>query len=100
MDIAEYLATRNDVTRELLSEGSRATLDKIEAYKLANIRKNRNVTQKQLATKMGVGQSRVSEIEHGDLGSTQLDTIRRYVECLGAKLTLSVEWDDKKIDLA
>lgn len=100
MDINEYLSTRDDVTPELLLEARRATADKIEAYQLAAIRKDQQVTQRQLAKQMGVGQSRVSEIEHGDLGSTRLDTIRRYVECLGATLSVSVEWNGKKIDLA
>ena len=101
MDMNEYLAERGLViSPEMQERAHRATLDKIEAYNLSQARKERHITQVELAKQMGVGQSRVSEIENGDLGSAQLDTIRRYVESLGAKLVMNVEWPDKTIRLA
>ncbi len=101
MNIEEYIAKRGiEVTPEMRERAHRATLDKIEAYNLAQARKERHMTQAELANEMGVGQSRISELENGDLGSTQLDTIRRYVESLGAKLVVNVEWPDKTIHLA
>ena len=101
MDMEEYLASRGrTITPEMRERAHRATLDKIEAYNLAQARKDRNMTQVELAEQMGVGQSRVSELENGNIGAAQVDTIRRYVEGLWAKLVMNVEWPDKTIRLA
>ncbi|MEQ2637487.1 helix-turn-helix domain-containing protein [Paratractidigestivibacter faecalis] len=101
MNLDEYRQEliNQGVTAEDFAKAREATAEKIEAYELAQERKRRRITQTQVARSMGVGQSRVSEIENGDLGSARLDTIRRYAKSLGAKLVISFEWPDKTIEI-
>ena len=99
MNFHEYAAKRG-VTPEMVDHAHRITLDRIEAYRLAQARKDRSITQKELADAMDVAQARVSQIENGDIGSARVDTIRKYVEALGATFTMSAEWPDKTIRLA
>lgn len=83
-DIEDYVKDRG-ITGEML-EGSRARLEAyVEAYHLAEARKRRFMTQKQVAERMGVSQKRVSELERGDLGSIRLGTLRRYIKSLGGE---------------
>lgn len=55
---------------------------------LAQIRKQADFTQREVAEKLGVGQSRISELEHADLGSVRVDTLRRYLEAMGGQLVI------------
>ena len=99
MDFREYVESRG-VTAEMIEEAHRITLERIEAYNLAQVRKERHITQKELAETMHVAQSRISQIENGDISSAEVGTVRKYVEALGARLVMSVEWPDKTITLA
>lgn len=62
---------------------------------LKRIRGGLDLTQAEVAERMGVSQSRVSEIENCSLTAMEVDTLRRYVEALGCTLTLVVEFDDE-----
>ena len=53
------------------------------AYRLREIREAHSMTQIDVARELGVGQNRVSQIERGDIGHSQVDTLRRYVEAIG-----------------
>ncbi len=55
---------------------------------LVDMRKAFGVTQKDIATAMGVPQSRVSHIEIGRHGLT-VETVIRYVEACGGKLEIT-----------
>ena len=95
----EYARSRG-VTDEMIAE-ARAELDAyLEAYNLAQTRKSRALTQREVAEQMGVSQKRVSELEHGKLGSMRLDTLRRYVESIGGKLVATAVFPDKTIELS
>lgn len=61
---------------------------------LAQIRKQADFTQREVAEKLGVGQSRISELEHADLGSVRVDTLRRYLEAMGGQLVIVVAMAD------
>ena len=69
--IEEYNVDRAGIERE-----KRKLLAQIEAYELAEIRKQAGLTQVQLAESMGVSQKRISEIEHGRAGAIKLSTLR------------------------
>jgi DNA-binding XRE family transcriptional regulator len=64
-----------DVERELFPAGDEEKVRELEdqlraevrAYQLAEIRKDRHLTQRQVAEEMGVSTARVSQIEHGQL---------------------------------
>lgn len=71
--------------------GNRTRIDAIKAemdrevahYRLRELREAAGYTQTTLAAAIGVGQNRVSQMEHGDLGTSRVDTLRKYVEATG-----------------
>lgn len=63
-------------------------LREVEAYRLADLRKELNVSQKTLAQLAHISQNRVSQIERGDIEHTQIDTIQKYVEALGGTIEI------------
>jgi DNA-binding XRE family transcriptional regulator len=74
--------------------------DRIRAHRLAEVRKDQHVTQAEIAQRLGVGQPRISQIEHGDLNRTELATLRAYVEALGGELEISATFDEQRIRIA
>lgn len=64
----------------------------VAGYHLKELRKAAGKTQAEVAAALRVSQSRVSQIENGDLGAMELDTLRAYAEALGGRVevTLSV----------
>jgi transcriptional regulator with XRE-family HTH domain len=62
------------------------------------MRKRRGLTQEQVAQRMGVSTSRVSQIESGDL-STQ-DVLTRYISALGGTLKLIADFGDEQLKVA
>lgn len=70
-----------------------------QIYRLRLVRKRLGITQVELAKRMGVSQIRISQIENGKLESFELGTLVRYVEALGGKLSMSVELEEKHLEL-
>jgi hypothetical protein len=65
-----------------------------EEMSLRELRRLRKLTQTCLSKKLKIGQEGVSRIEkRGDL---YLSTLRGYVEAMGGKLTLKVEFPDRE----
>ena len=66
----------------------------VDRYRLRELREEAGYTQSTLADVIGVGQNRVSQMEHGQLGTSRVDTLRKYVEATGGELELSVKRPD------
>lgn len=98
-DLNAYLEKR-DITAEQMDEARAETQAVIDSYNLRQARKASDMTQVELAKTMGVSQNRISRMENGDLGSMSLDTLRRYVEALGGRLTLVAELPSGTVMLA
>ena len=64
-----------------------------QALALAEMRRDRGMTQKQLAEAMHVSQANVSRIERGQ--DAQLSTIRKYVNALGGELEIRAVFADR-----
>ncbi|PZS26897.1 MAG: transcriptional regulator [Pseudonocardiales bacterium] len=77
------------ITEEHRRNAAARTEEYVHAYRLAEIRRTRRLTQVQLAETMHVTQPRISGIEHGTLDAVQLSTLRNYVHALGAHLTIT-----------
>jgi DNA-binding XRE family transcriptional regulator len=75
-----------------------AMLDEARGWRLAEMRKRREMTQEQVAQRMGVSVARVSQIESGDV-STQ-DVLSRYVTALGGTLRLVADFGDELLKIA
>jgi DNA-binding XRE family transcriptional regulator len=75
-------------------------LSEIRAHRLAEIRSGQGETQTAIARRMGVSQARVSAIEHGQIGRSEVDTLAAYVEALGGKLKLIADFGDSTVVIA
>ena len=72
----------------------------VRAHKLAEVRREQALTQRQVAASMGVSAPRVSAIEHGDLDRAELATLRAYVEALGGRLRVVADFGDAEYTVA
>jgi DNA-binding XRE family transcriptional regulator len=73
-------------------------LEQARGWRLAELRKRRDMTQEQVAARMGISVSRVSQIENGDV-STQ-DVLARYIAALGGTLKLIADFGDEQLKVA
>ena len=73
-------------------------LNQARGWRLAELRKRREITQDQVATRMGVSVARVSQIESGDV-STQ-EVLSRYIAALGGTLKLIADFGDEQLKVA
>jgi DNA-binding XRE family transcriptional regulator len=71
--------------------------DQVRAYRLAEVRKARHLTQQQVASEMGVSTARVSQIEHGQVDRAAIRGLAGYVEALGGHLELVANFGDERI---
>ncbi|MEU2161146.1 XRE family transcriptional regulator [Streptomyces chengbuensis] len=72
----------------------------IRAYRLAEIRREQSLTQKDVAQTMGVSAPRVSAIENGEADRTEVATLRSYVEALGGELRVVADFGDTEYTVA
>ncbi|GAB1688828.1 helix-turn-helix domain-containing protein [Krasilnikovia sp. M28-CT-15] len=73
-------------------------LDEARGWRLAELRKRRDMTQEQVASRMGVSVARVSQIEAGDV-STQ-EVLGRYISALGGTLKIIADFGDEQLKVA
>lgn len=69
-------------------------LARVRAHRLADMRKRRGLTQRQVAQQMGVTVGRVSQIENGELAG--IDVLDRYVVALGGLLEIVANFGDEQ----
>lgn len=65
--------------------------------KIRGIRKSKNMTQKQLADRMNISVSAVSQFENSD--NLEFETIKKIAKALDAKLDVEVEEDEESLDI-
>lgn len=90
---------RRPVDRARVDAHKKQMLDEVRAHRLRELREASAMTQVELAERLDVSQNRVSKIEHGDIDRTQVSTLRRYVEAVGGRLRVEVEWGDERIQI-
>ena len=81
------------IGREEFEVGKEQMLAEARGWRLAEIRRRRGLTQAQVAERMGVGKSRVSQIERGRVSTREV--LDRYVEALGGRLSLMADFGDE-----
>jgi DNA-binding XRE family transcriptional regulator len=81
------------IGREEFEAGKEQMLAEARGWRLAEIRRHRGLTQAQVAERMGVGKSRVSQIERGRVSTREV--LDRYVEALGGRLSLMADFGDE-----
>lgn len=72
----------------------------ILGYRLSQLRDEVGMTQTQLAERMGISQPRVSQMEKGDVGQLEIDTVRRYIAALGGKLKIVADFEDHDVTVS
>lgn len=80
---------------EVFEAGVEKMLDEARGWRLADVRKRLGFTQAEVARRMGVSVSRVSQIEHGDVSTR--DVLDRYVTALGGTLNLVADFGDEQL---
>lgn len=81
------------IGQEEFEAGKEQMLAEARGWRLAEIRRRRGLTQAQVAERMGVGKSRVSQIERGRVSTREV--LDRYVEALGGRLSLMADFGDE-----
>ncbi|MDI2131795.1 XRE family transcriptional regulator [Yinghuangia seranimata] len=92
----ELFDAEDQVEIERRAEELRA---EVRAYRLAEVRKRQKTTQVELAQRMGISQSRVSDIERGRLSRSEVDTLAAYVAALGGTLKIVADFGDESLVL-
>ena len=64
----------------------------IDGHRLAERRKALGLTQAQVAEKMGVTKSRVSQVERGEVST--IEVVARYVQAIGGQIQISAVFGD------
>ena len=97
--LEEQLALRPvDETRvEAMAQRLR---EQVCANSLREVRLAQKITQMELAAQLHVSQNRISQLEHGEIGRSQVDTLRRYVEALGGQLRVEAAFGHSRFVLA
>ena len=86
------------------TEEKRAAMERltaeVRAYRLAELRREQSLTQRDVAATMGVSAPRASAIEHGDADRTEVATLRSYVEAPGGRLRVVADFGDTEFTVA
>ena len=84
------------IGRDDVARGSSRLISQVGAHRLADMRKRRGLTQREVAQIMGtVG--RVSQIENGELSG--IDILDRYVAARGGLLEVVANFGDEQFRL-
>lgn len=78
---------------EQFEAGKKQALAEMYGWQLAEIRRRRDLTQVEVAERMGVTKARVSQIENGSVSTREV--LERYVEALGGRLSLVADFGDE-----
>jgi DNA-binding XRE family transcriptional regulator len=70
-------------------------MSELKAYRLAQARKSRGLTQRDVAAAMGISVGRVSQIERGEVSS--VDVLGRYASAVGGRLRVVIDFGDELI---
>jgi DNA-binding XRE family transcriptional regulator len=79
---------------EDVEAGKSRMLTQVRAHRLAEVRKRRGLSQRDVAAEMGVTVGRVSQIESGDISG--IDVLDRYVTAIGGLLEIVANFGDEQ----
>jgi DNA-binding XRE family transcriptional regulator len=77
---------------QIVAEARKRNQAYIDGHRLAERRTSLGLTQVEVAERMGVTKSRVSQIERGEVST--VETIARYVHALGGHIQISAVFGD------
>lgn len=77
---------------EAVAEARKRNQAYIDGHRLAERRKTFGLSQTEVADRMGVTKSRVSQIERGEVST--IEAVARYVQALGGQIQISAVFGD------
>lgn len=77
---------------QAVAEAHRRNQAYIDGHRLAERRKALGLSQTEVAARMGVTKSRVSQIERGEVST--IEAVARYVQALGGQIQISAVFGD------
>ncbi|MFE1957078.1 helix-turn-helix domain-containing protein [Streptomyces sp. NPDC059479] len=80
-----------------VTAGARRMVAEARAHKLAEMRKQLDLTQSEVAARMQVRQERVSAIERGSATAAEVGTIAAYVAALGGSLEIVANFNGTRV---
>ncbi len=90
---AEHVARAGG--EQAVAAGKQELLAEVTGHRLAEARRNRGLTQQQVADRMGITKGRVSQIEQGKISGQ--DVLARFAAALGGRLHQAIYFDDGDI---
>ncbi len=91
-DLRKEMIAGGQIDEAKSAEHQRRMLAEVRAHRLAEIRKAQSLTQVEVAKLMDVDQSRISRLEAGRLDTTELGTVKKYIEALGGQLRVIADF--------
>ncbi|MFI5793387.1 helix-turn-helix domain-containing protein [Streptomyces sp. NPDC051677] len=85
---------------EEITSGAQRMVAEARAHRLAEMRRQLGLTQREVADRMHVRQERVSAIERGRTASTELGTVAAYVAALGGELEIVANFNGTRVIVA
>lgn len=82
----DYVASLSPQMQQAIAEKAQQLQ---QAYQISQLRQSANITQKELAEKMGVSQANISKIENGK--DVYLSTLKRYIATLGGEIRIQAK---------
>jgi DNA-binding XRE family transcriptional regulator len=76
--------------RDAITAGAQRMVAEARAHRLAGMRRQLGLAQREMAARMHVRRERVSAIERGTAVATEVGTIAAYVAALGGSLEIVV----------
>jgi len=89
------LRAKLNVNEEEVARLTEEWLAECSAVALGDLRRLSNLTQVELADRLGVDQPRVSRIERGDLSKIEVGTLVDFVDAMGGNIEV-IAWVDGK----
>ncbi|MFI6801516.1 helix-turn-helix domain-containing protein [Streptosporangium canum] len=101
----EVKAEAHRLHPELATPGRQAAAEAeldayVAGYHLKELRKSLGETQADVAAALGISQSRVSQIENGDLDAMELETLRAYAAALGGHVDVTISVGPHSVKVA
>lgn len=82
------------------SDARARTTAHILGFRLTVLREQAGLSQTEVAKRMGISQPRISQLENGELGQMEVDTVSRYVGALGGHLKIVADFDDHEVTVS
>jgi predicted XRE-type DNA-binding protein len=99
-DVRAEAVADGQLSEERIAEHAKRLRTEQRASRLSEIREGSGMNQVTIATRLGISQSRVSRIEHGDIDHAELATVRAYIAALGGEVEVVVKFGDERMTIA